>query len=405
MLKLDAVTTEKGENDIAELIDRKPYQDIESSLPNYSSKDASVIQNQDENEPLPSASDDLHAEIQNIETKELLYADKAATGVCQTAKDICMDGCLPQKKILLESTDTTEESTSGIKPTATNTDDNPSGRLTECVTLIMQDLHIASVVAKDAADQYSLCSLVELEDKQKADAHVTKHISDRNIGFRPLLSTGDLDMVPRQLDTNKFNQLHIFQKNTGQVKHDDACSTTLASSSITTDYKDTSGLVKNYTSVTSPGSLKGGCSTAEVKPSDVGGVKEGGNVSPYFNPGATMTNKEIEENRGNTDGESFTDAQNWFAREEMVLDGATSSSRCSCYHDNDGDPGPKASSGHIAFPGNISLRSDSTTSTRSFAFPILQPEWNSSPVKMAKAESRHLKKHRFWRSGILCCKF
>ncbi|CAL9124050.1 unnamed protein product [Musa textilis] len=390
MLKLDAVTTEKGENDIAELIDRKPYQDIESSLPNYSSKDASVIQNQDENEPLPSASDDLHAEIQNIETKELLYADKAATGVCQTVKDICMDGCLPQKKILLESTDT--------KPTATNTDDNPSGRLTECVTLIMQDLHIASVVAEDAADQYSLCSLVELEEKQKADAHVTKHISDRNIGFQPLLSTGDLYMVPRRLDTNKFNQLHIFQKNTGQVKHDEACSTTLASSSITTDYKDTSGLVKNYTSVTSPGSLKGGCSTAEVKPSDVGGVKEGGNVSP----GATMTNKEIEENSGNTDGESFTDAQNCFASEEMVLDGATSSSRCSCHHDNDGDP---SSSGPKAFPGNISLRSDSTTSTRSFAFPILQPEWNSSPVKMAKAESRHLKKHRFWRSGILCCKF
>ncbi|KAJ8484998.1 hypothetical protein OPV22_017483 [Ensete ventricosum] len=353
MLKLDAVTTKKGENHLAELVDRKPYQDIESSLTNYISKDASVIQNQNESKPMPSASDDLHAEI--------------------------------QKTI----------------PSATNTDDDPSGRLTECVTLIMHDLHIAAVVAKDAADQHSLCSLVELEDKQKADAHITEQISDRSISFQPLLSTGGFDMVPQQLDTNKFNQLHVFQKNTGQVKHDEVCSTTVASSSITTDSKDTSGLANNYTSVASLGHPKDGCSTAEAKPSDVGGDKEGGNVSPNLDPGA-MANKEKEEISGNsTDGESFIDAQNCFSSEEMVIDGVTSSSRCLCYHNNDGDPsssGPKASSGHIVFSGNISLRSDSTTSTRSFAFPILQPEWNSSPVKMAKADSsRHLKKHRFWR--------
>ncbi|CAA0828780.1 18S pre-ribosomal assembly protein gar2-related [Striga hermonthica] len=37
-------------------------------------------------------------------------------------------------------------------------------------------------------------------------------------------------------------------------------------------------------------------------------------------------------------------------------------------------------SGPIALSGSLSHRSDaSTTSTRSFAFPILQPEWNSSP--------------------------
>ncbi|GJS53051.1 putative cytosolic sulfotransferase 12-like protein [Tanacetum coccineum] len=55
-------------------------------------------------------------------------------------------------------------------------------------------------------------------------------------------------------------------------------------------------------------------------------------------------------------------------------------------------------SGPIAFSGSISLRSDSsTTSTRSFAFPILQNEWNSSPVRMAKADRRRLQKHRGWR--------
>ncbi|RWV84936.1 hypothetical protein GW17_00053312 [Ensete ventricosum] len=162
-------------------------------------------------------------------------------------------------------------------PSATNTDDDPSGRLTECVTLIMQDLHIAAVVAKDAADQHSLCSLVELEDKQKADAHITEQISDRSISFQPLLSTGGFDMV----------------------KHDEVCSTTVASSSITTDSKDTSGLANNYTSVASLGHPKDGCSTAEAKPSDVGGDKEGGNVSPNLDPGA-MANKEKEEISGNS---------------------------------------------------------------------------------------------------------
>ncbi|KAF5184803.1 18S pre-ribosomal assembly protein gar2-like protein [Thalictrum thalictroides] len=63
--------------------------------------------------------------------------------------------------------------------------------------------------------------------------------------------------------------------------------------------------------------------------------------------------------------------------------------------------GPIAYSGPIPYSGSISLRSDSsTTSTRSFAFPILHSEWNSSPVKMAKA-----RKHRGWRLSLLCCRF
>ncbi|XWS64157.1 hypothetical protein CRYUN_Cryun06bG0162500 [Craigia yunnanensis] len=63
-------------------------------------------------------------------------------------------------------------------------------------------------------------------------------------------------------------------------------------------------------------------------------------------------------------------------------------------------------SGPIAYSGSLSLRSDSsTTSTRSFAFPILQSEWNSSPVRMAKADRRHYRKHRGWRSGLFCCRF
>ncbi|WCJ35782.1 18S pre-ribosomal assembly protein gar2-related [Euphorbia peplus] len=63
-------------------------------------------------------------------------------------------------------------------------------------------------------------------------------------------------------------------------------------------------------------------------------------------------------------------------------------------------------SGPITYSGSLSLRSDSsTTSTRSFAFPVLQSEWNSSPVRMAKAERRCMRKQRGWRHAILCCRF
>ncbi|ONK79365.1 uncharacterized protein A4U43_C01F5620 [Asparagus officinalis] len=101
--------------------------------------------------------------------------------------------------------------------------------------------------------------------------------------------------------------------------------------------------------------------------------------------------------------------------EETKIEGATTSLRYSFLQlmqgeSNASEPsilsGSLASSGRIPYSGSISLRSDSsTTSARSFAFPILQSEWNSSPVKMAKADRRGLKKHQGWRMGLLCCRF
>ncbi|MCO5608919.1 hypothetical protein L7F22_063137 [Adiantum nelumboides] len=44
--------------------------------------------------------------------------------------------------------------------------------------------------------------------------------------------------------------------------------------------------------------------------------------------------------------------------------------------------------GPVANSGSISNRSDSSTSTRSFAFPILASEWNASPVKMHAPDPR-----------------
>ncbi|XP_037453456.1 uncharacterized protein LOC119323851 isoform X1 [Triticum dicoccoides] len=67
---------------------------------------------------------------------------------------------------------------------------------------------------------------------------------------------------------------------------------------------------------------------------------------------------------------------------------------------------PVSNSGHLAYSGNISIGSgSSTTSTRSFAFPVLQKDWISSPVRMAKGERRRTRRRRGWRKGLLCCKF
>ncbi|CAA7397880.1 unnamed protein product [Spirodela intermedia] len=60
-------------------------------------------------------------------------------------------------------------------------------------------------------------------------------------------------------------------------------------------------------------------------------------------------------------------------------------------------------SGHLQYSGSVSLRSDSsTTSTRSFAFPVLQSEWNSSPIKMV--EGGRFRRRRGWGSGFFCCR-
>lgn len=60
--------------------------------------------------------------------------------------------------------------------------------------------------------------------------------------------------------------------------------------------------------------------------------------------------------------------------------------------------------GQILYSGSISHRSDSSTSTRSFAFPILGSECNSSPVRMAPPDPwSHRRSRRKWHF-CLCCR-
>ncbi|GKU95100.1 hypothetical protein SLEP1_g8502 [Rubroshorea leprosula] len=55
---------------------------------------------------------------------------------------------------------------------------------------------------------------------------------------------------------------------------------------------------------------------------------------------------------------------------------------------------------------SVSIRSNSSTaSSQSFAFPILQSEWNDSPVRMAKPDQKQMRKQQSWKICFLCCKF
>lgn len=66
--------------------------------------------------------------------------------------------------------------------------------------------------------------------------------------------------------------------------------------------------------------------------------------------------------------------------------------------------------GSLPYSGSVSLRSTSSTaSAQSFAFPILAEEYNTSPVRMAKADRRQLRKKKGWiwrmKIGWFCCRF
>lgn len=141
----------------------------------------------------------------------------------------------------------------------------------------------------------------------------------------------------------------------------------------------------------------------------------GGVITFSFDGKEASTSGRDNNNEETTNGIQSDVVKNGPGSEEATIEGPISSSKCSFRYLMQGDSnfseagllsGPIANSGHIPYSGSISLRSDSsTTSARSFAFPILQSEWNSSPVKMAKGDRRNLRKHRGWRMGLLCCRF
>lgn len=117
---------------------------------------------------------------------------------------------------------------------------------------------------------------------------------------------------------------------------------------------------------------------------------------------STAVTRKDDERGENIDSQATLQAQHGSVSKMAVLNATAAPPQNSLHNDNEFNPsGLNAFSGSIAYSGNISMRSDSsTTSTHSFAFPILQRDWNTSPVKMAKA-----RKTRSWRMVLICCKF
>nr|XP_010943300.1 uncharacterized protein LOC105061062 isoform X3 [Elaeis guineensis] len=151
--------------------------------------------------------------------------------------------------------------------------------------------------------------------------------------------------------------------------------------------EESNEIQENPSNNLSPGLLKDVCSPDTAVPSDAKEANQSGGT--VGNPGNAELENGVsgaasisgqEESNQKIDRQKDGQAKNDPVTEEAVSDNATASARSSFVHNNHGDlnysepvylSGPIVSSGHIPYSGSISLRSDSsTTSTRSFAFPI-----------------------------------
>lgn len=161
---------------------------------------------------------------------------------------------------------------------------------------------------------------------------------------------------------------------------------TLASSDVS-ESQENSEIKENPSNNLSSGLLKDVCSPNTAVPSDANEANQSSET--MGNPanaelesgvsGAASISGQEESNQ-KIDWQKYGQAKNDPVTEEAVSDNATASARNSFVHINRGDlnfsepvylSGPIVSSGHIPYSGSISLRSDSsTTSTRSFAFPM-----------------------------------
>ncbi|XP_051148425.1 uncharacterized protein LOC127263448 [Andrographis paniculata] len=136
------------------------------------------------------------------------------------------------------------------------------------------------------------------------------------------------------------------------------------------------------------------CDSAQSNKLHYNSKVESGSITFNFSANRRAENAESEEKNGHEEeGHALFPMSHSFRKFDF---GESSFSANGLVHCSDPVP----------FSGSISHRSDSSaTSARSFAFPILQPEWDSSPVRMTEADRRNFRKHKGWRSGLPCCYF
>ncbi|XP_010928100.1 uncharacterized protein [Elaeis guineensis] len=273
-------------------------------------------------------------------------------------------------------------------------------------------------------EEYSTMSAVPADARQSTQSNGSKENASISLA-QGTLEDGYLTAASSLSDVGESEQSSGIKESPAKSSSEDTleegCSVTTSALYDVSKSDESSGIKEKPDEGLSQGLLKDVCSQDMALPSDIKESNESsrtmGNpanaelesgVSGLASIGGQESKEKIDRQR---DGQAKNDP----VTEEAVSDNATTSARSSLVHNYHLDAdfsepvymsGPIASSGHIPYSGSISLRSDSsTTSTRSFAFPILQSEWNSSPVKMAKADRRHLRKHRGWWLGLLCCRF
>ncbi|KAG1363749.1 hypothetical protein COCNU_11G005760 [Cocos nucifera] len=268
-------------------------------------------------------------------------------------------------------------------------------------------------------EEYSTTSVVPSDARQSTQSNGSKDNASICLS-QGTLEDGYLTAASSLSDVRESEQSSGIKESPAKCSSEDTleegCSVVTSALYDDCESEESSGIKKKPPEGLSQGLLKDVCSQEMAVPSDIKESNQSswtvGNpanaevesgVSGLASIGGQESKEKIDRQR---DGQPKNDPET----EETVSENATASARSSLVHNYHLDAdfsepvymsGPIASSGHIPYSGSISLRSDSsTTSTRSFAFPILQSEWNSSPVKMAKADRRHLRKQRGW---WFCC--
>ncbi|CAL9047045.1 uncharacterized protein LOC135617704 isoform X1 [Musa acuminata AAA Group] len=376
--------------------------------------------------------------IGTVETDTLSISDKTVTQIkvqdndCQVIKDICVDdGLHAFEKILLKNAAVSENIPSGFKTYATNANDNWNQQMTHGTALVVEGLKYTDA-ADDDKDQKSSWGLFESKQKLDEGNQLASKTSEK-ITLQHLFSLGELDTLAHHMVLTSYGSISSTKPSFGQMNIEQVTLEEEHSENLQCDSSMTYEsimILENPNDDLSEGNLEKKCSAATNDPLDVTFSDRNGDsmeklpnaqlegvCNSDFNSVAAAAAAAIsgtEKNNKNADDKQLVNALYNRSNEEMVFDATTASAQSSFYPNNHGDlhfsgpsylSGPKVSSGHIAYSGSISLRSESsTTSTHSFAFPILQAEWNTSPIRMVKADRRHLRKYR-WRTGLFCCKF
>ncbi|XP_006844062.2 uncharacterized protein LOC18433922 isoform X1 [Amborella trichopoda] len=357
-------------------------------------------------------------------TDSELYTDKNVTEVTERAmdclkensdnvvKDICIDEGLPtQNKLPLSDNDSCCEKICGSLHSDVNGDDDLTrnagtgvSEVDACASSISEakeDLQ-SSILLEDLNgednDSAKIFTLGDLLQEQKSESgsfekRGNKSCEENSTSMKPV-SMQDLDMEERVGPTSSESNDIVKQQATNEVGSKAEVPTVqCASDQIKVKSSDTEALP------TSNSKVENGSTTLDFESQEGQMIVE---KNGYKGGGDEHQVTEASSERNLVGGEGTT-------TQSLVhhSHGLSISDRKSWYNDPTDLTGSVSGqipySGPIPYSGSISLRSDSsTTSTRSFAFPILHSEWNSSPVKMAQPDRRY-RKHRRWRIGLLCC--